>query len=113
MNDDFNTAQAVSVLFEMAAELNRSPSPALAAQMRALGGLLGLLQRDPLEFLRGGPAGAEAHALDDAAIAEQIEARKAAKARRDYPEADRIREGLLQQGIVLEDGPAGTTWRRR
>jgi len=113
MDDDFNTPQAVSVLFEMAAELNRSPTPAMAAQMRALGALLGLLQREPEEFLKGGPAGSQAGALDDAVIAQQIEARTAAKARRDYPEADRIRQDLLQQGVVLEDGPGGTTWRRR
>jgi cysteinyl-tRNA synthetase len=113
MDDDFNTPQAVSVLFEMAAELNRSPTPAMAAQMRALGALLGLLQREPEEFLKGGPAGGQAGALDDAVIAQQIEARTAAKARRDYPEADRIRQDLLQQGVVLEDGPGGTTWRRR
>ena len=113
MDDDFNTAQAVAVLFEMAAELNRGPTQALAAQMRALGGLLGLLQREPDEFLKGGLAAAQAGALDDAMIARQIEARTAAKARRDYPEADRIRHDLLQQGVVLEDGPGGTTWRRR
>ena len=113
MDDDFNTAQAVSVLFEMAAELNRAPSAELAAQMRALGGVLGLLQRDPVAFLRSAPAASEAGALDDAAIAERIDARAAAKARRDYPQADRIREELLQQGVVLEDGPGGTTWRRR
>jgi cysteinyl-tRNA synthetase len=113
MDDDFNTAQAVAVLFEMAAELNRGPTPALAAQMRALGGLLGLLQREPDEFLKGGLAAAQAGALDDTMIARQIEARTAAKARRDYPEADRIRQDLLQQGVVLEDGPGGTTWRRR
>ena len=113
MDDDFNTAQAVAVLFEMAAELNRGPTQALAAQMRALGGLLGLLQREPDEFLKGGLAAAQAGALDEAMIARQIEARTAAKARRDYAEADRIRQDLLQQGVVLEDGPGGTTWRRR
>ena len=113
MDDDFNTAQAISVLFEMAAELNRAPSAALASQMRALGGVLGLLQRDPVEFLRSAPAGSGAVALDDSAIVERIEARAVAKARRDYPEADRIREDLLRQGVVLEDGPGGTTWRRR
>jgi cysteinyl-tRNA synthetase len=113
MDDDFNTPQAVSVLFEMAAELNRAPGPALATQMRALGGQLGLLERDPIEFLRSAPAGAEAGALDDETIARQIAERAAAKARRDFTAADRIRDGLLQQGVVLEDGPGGTTWRRR
>ena len=90
-----------------------APSAALASQMRALGSVLGLLQRDPVEFLRSAPAGSDAVALDDSAITERIEARAVAKARRDYPEADRIREDLLQQGVVLEDGPGGTTWRRR
>jgi cysteinyl-tRNA synthetase len=113
MDDDFNTPQAVSVLFEMAAEVNRAPSPALATQMRALGGVLGLLQRDPTEFLRSAPAASAAEGLDDASIARQIEERAAAKARRDFPAADQIRQGLLQQGVVLEDGPGGTTWRRR
>jgi cysteinyl-tRNA synthetase len=71
------------------------------------------LQRDPVEFLRSAPAGSDVVALGDSAIAERIEARAVAKARRDYPEADRIRQDLLQQGVVLEDGPGGTTWRRR
>jgi cysteinyl-tRNA synthetase len=113
MDDDFNSAGALAVLFEMATELNRAPTPALAAQLRALGGVLGLLQRDPDEFLKGTPGSGGANALEDATIAERIEARRAAKARRDFAEADRIRDGLLQQGIVLEDGPGGTTWRRR
>jgi len=113
MDDDFNTAEAVSVLFEMAAELNRTPAPAVAAQMRALGGLLGLLERDPTEFLRSGPAGAESGVPHLLEIDQQIAARAAAKSRRDFAEADRIRQDLLQQGVVLEDGPGGTTWRRR
>ncbi len=113
MDDDFNTAQAVSALFEMAAELNRAPAAALAAQMRALGGLLGLLERDPVEFLRSGPAGAPSNAPDLHDIDQRIAQRAVAKARRDFAEADRIRQDLLQQGVVLEDGPGGTTWRRR
>jgi len=113
MDDDFNTAQATAVLFDLAGQLNRAPAPGLASQLRGLAGVLGLLQREPSEFLKGGPAGAHTGALDAAAISEQIEARAAAKGQRDYPEADRIRQGLLQQGVVLEDGPDGTTWRRR
>ena len=113
MDDDFNTAGALAVLFEMSTELNRAPTAALAAQLRALGGVLGLLQRDSDEFLKSAPGAGGADAPDDAAIAERIEARKAAKTRRDFGEADRIREDLLQQGVVLEDGPGGTTWRRR
>ena len=111
MDDDFNTAQAVSVLFELAAQANRGDAAA-ASQMRALGGLLGLLQRDPIEFLRGAAAAGQG-GIEESRIEMLIAARAAAKARRDYQESDRIREELLQQGIVLEDGPAGTTWRRR
>jgi cysteinyl-tRNA synthetase len=111
MDDDFNTPQAMSVLFDLAAGLNRGDSAA-AVQLRALGGILGLLQRDPTEFLRAGSVGGGG-ALDDASIQAMIETRTAAKARRDYAESDRIRQALLQQGVVLEDGPAGTTWRRR
>src|SRR5258708_1150431 len=80
MDDDFNTAQAVAVLFEMAAELNRGPTQALAAQMRALGRLLGLFEREPDEFLKGGLAAAPAGALDDPRFARANRARAAAKA---------------------------------
>jgi cysteinyl-tRNA synthetase len=113
MDDDFNTAQAIAVLFDLAAQLNRAPAPALAAQMRGLGAVLGLLQRDPIEFLKGSPSAGVPGALDDAAIEQRIVARAAAKARPDFAEADRIRQELLHQGVVLEDGPTGTTWRRR
>jgi cysteinyl-tRNA synthetase len=81
----------------------------LAAQLKALGGVLGLLQRDPVEFLQGDAAGS---GLDDAAINVQIEARIAAKQAKNYAESDRIRKELLEAGIVLEDSASGTTWRR-
>ena len=113
MDDDFNTAQAISVLFDLAGQLNRAPAPLLAAQMRGLGAVLGLLQRDPVEFLKSSPGAGATGALEATAIDRLIAARTAAKARRDYLEADRIRQDLLQQGVVLEDGPGGTTWRRR
>ncbi len=108
MDEDFNTALAISVLFELANEVNRTKSPALARQLRALGGVLGLLQRDANEYLRGGETDA-----DVARIEAQIALRTAAKKAKNYAEADRIRAELLAQGIVLEDGPGGTTWRRQ
>jgi cysteinyl-tRNA synthetase len=108
MNDDFNTPEAVAVLFELANQVNRSRSETAAAQLRSLAGVLGLLGRDAEEFLRGDlPAG-----WTVARIEEMIAARAAAKKARNYTESDRIRNELLVAGIILEDGPAGTTWRR-
>jgi len=109
MDDDFNSPEAVAVLFDIANEVNRSQSAVAAAQLKSLAGVLGLLQRDPVEFLQGGAAG---NGLDDAAISAQIEARIAAKQAKNYAEADRIRKELLASGIVLEDSASGTTWRR-
>ena len=107
MDDDFGTPEAVAVLFELANEVNRGRRE-LAPQLRALGGTLGLLQRDPQVFLQaGGDAG-----LTDAAIQTKIEARLAARKAKDYAEADRIRKELLDLGVVLEDAAGGTTWRR-
>ena len=108
MDDDFNTPEAMSVLFDLANEVNRSHSVEHARLLRSLAALLGLLERDPERFLQAG---------DEAAIApeeveERIEARKAARKNRDFDQADRIRDDLLKRGVVLEDGPAGTTWRR-
>ena len=104
MDEDFGTPEAVAVLFELAAEVNRSRSAQTAGLLKALAGHLGLLQGDPQVFLQAGSR------LDEAAIAAQIAARSAAKAAKDWAEADRIRQALLAQGVALKDGPAGTTW---
>jgi cysteinyl-tRNA synthetase len=108
MDEDFGTPEAVAVLFELASEVNRSRSPERAGLLKALGATLGLLQEDPTAFLQGGQAAGD----DAAAIQAQIDARAAAKAAKNWAEADRIRQDLLAQGVVLKDGPAGTTWER-
>jgi cysteinyl-tRNA synthetase len=110
MDEDFGTPEAVAVLFELAGEVNRSKDPAVAGLLKALGATLGLLQADPAAYLKGG-AGASS-GLDEATIAAQIAARVAAKQSKDFAEADRIRKALLEEGIVLKDSPAGTTWER-
>ncbi|MCT9813512.1 cysteine--tRNA ligase [Acidovorax sp. Be4] len=106
MDEDFGTPEAVAVLFELAAEVNRSQSAQTAGLLKALGACLGLLQTPPQAFLQ---AGVDA-GVDAAAVEAQIAARAAAKAAKDWPEADRIRQALLAQGIVLKDSAAGTTW---
>ncbi|RJX31723.1 MAG: cysteine--tRNA ligase [Oxalobacter sp.] len=107
MNDDFNTPVAISVLFELVTEVNRTKSPRLAGQLKSLAGVLGLLQRDPQAFLQGGAD------VDDAMVTQMIEARKQAKQEKNFAEADRIRKALLEKGIVLEDKPGNVTeWRR-
>ena len=111
MNDDFNTPLAVAVLFDMVTELNRERSPTLAAQLRALGRVLGLLERAPQAFLQGSHGATDV--ADDQHIAAQIVARTAAKQARNFAEADRIRDTLLAAGVMLEDKPGGVTeWRR-
>ncbi|WFP50758.1 cysteine--tRNA ligase [Methylomonas sp. EFPC3] len=111
MDDDFNTPVALAVLFELARELNKAADKTLlAATLKQLAAILGLLQDDPEQFLKGG---AGQGGLDEAEIERLIEARKAAKAQKDWGQADAIRDQLKSQGILLEDVAGGnTTWRR-
>jgi cysteinyl-tRNA synthetase len=103
MDDDFGTPEAVAVLFELANRIN-SGERQLAGQLKGLGGVLGLLQREAQGFLQG-------RAEDW--IAGKIAEREAARKRKDYAAADRIRKELLERGIVVEDKDGKTTWRRR
>jgi cysteinyl-tRNA synthetase len=110
MDDDFNTPEAVAVLFDLANEINRAHSMMLARQLRALGGLLGLLGRESEQFLRAevGPG----DGISDLQIAGLIAERNEARREKNFRRADEIRDELLRKGIGLEDGPQGTTWRR-
>ena len=113
MDDDFNTPGAISVLFELAKAVNTSSgaeAEGLAGRLVELGGILGLLYQDPVKYLQGQSDGASD---DETALIESlIEQRREARARKDFAAADEARNKLTEMGIVLEDGPSGTTWRR-
>ncbi|MCB2005370.1 MAG: cysteine--tRNA ligase [Rhodoferax sp.] len=111
MDEDFGTPEAVAVLFDLASEVNRSRSAALSALLKMLGGCLGLLQLPPEAYLQRA-VGSANPAIDDAAIEQLIAERAGAKQARDFARADAIRQQLLQMGVVLKDGAAGTQWER-
>ncbi|CAM4443006.1 MAG: Cysteine--tRNA ligase [Legionella sp.] len=107
MNDDFNTPVALSVLFQLSHEVNKNASPVLGTTLKHLAEVMGLLQSDASEFLQAGLA------EDDKVIIEQLIAQRLqARADRNWERADQIRAELLEQGIELEDGSKGTTWRK-
>ncbi|MBE0464003.1 MAG: cysteine--tRNA ligase [Halomonadaceae bacterium] len=114
MDDDFNTPEALAVLFDLARDLNRAKSEApekarpLAAELKQLAGLLGLLQQAPQAFLKGTQS--QTAALSETAIEEKIAQRHAAKADKDFAQADAIRDELAALGIILKDSREGTTW---
>ncbi|NBW60843.1 MAG: cysteine--tRNA ligase [Methylophilaceae bacterium] len=108
MQDDFNTPEAIAVLFDLANQLNKTKSPVLAGELKAMAGILGLLQRDAQQFLQAG----EQNAGQNEQIQAKIEARAQAKRDKNFALADSIRAELLAQGIILEDSAQGTTWRR-
>lgn len=114
MDDDFNTREALAVLFDMAREVNRCRETGelrqaadKAAQLLELGNILGLLEQDPEHFMRGGLAPEE-----EAEIEKLLEQRQQARRERNFAEADRIRDALHERGIALEDTPQGTKWRK-
>ncbi|SEJ25456.1 cysteinyl-tRNA synthetase [Azotobacter beijerinckii] len=113
MDDDFNTPEACAVLFELAREVNRlresdlASAAALAARLKELAGLLGVLQLEPEAFLQAGAEGKVNADEVEALIAARLQAR----AEKNWAESDRIRDQLTAMGVVLEDGKGGTTWR--
>ena len=113
MDDDFNSPEACAVLFEMIREVNRlresdvQAAAGLAAQLKQLAGVLGVLQLQPDDFLKAGAEGKVDAAEVDALIAARLQAR----ADKNWAESDRIRDQITAMGVVLEDGKGGTTWR--
>jgi cysteinyl-tRNA synthetase len=124
MDDDFNTPVALAVLFDLVREINRvrpmdeQAAAGMGAELRSLGEVLGILQGDPEAFLKGGRAATASAGLDavmafsDDKIDQMILQRLAARKAKQWAEADRIRDELGSAGILLEDGPGGTSWRR-
>lgn len=109
LNDDFDSHGAIAALFELAGEVNRSRDAKLAGLLKALANLIGLLERDPQAYLRGG---ATVGGLEETEIERLIGERAAAKQAKNFAEADRLRNLLKEAGILLDDSPQGTTWRR-
>jgi cysteinyl-tRNA synthetase len=106
MNEDFSTPEAVSVLFDLSVEVNKSKDPYLSGLLKALGSCLGILESSPSAFLKAGAS------VGEPEIEKQIHARAQAKKEKNFALADEIRKALLDQGIVLKDSAQGTTWEK-
>ena len=114
MDDDFNTPIAVSVLFDLASELNRTRDPAIERELRSLASVLGLLGKPPEQAVQSGLRGSDQSGagLSDSDIDALVIRRTEAKKARQFAQADQLRADLLEQGVILEDSPTGTRWRR-
>jgi cysteinyl-tRNA synthetase len=108
LDDDFNTPEAISVLFDLASELNRSGNLKVAQLLKGLSGILGLLERDPSAFLQSSVASK----LSEVDIESMINQRNEARTNKNFAKADQLRKDLLDAGVVLEDSAGKTTWRR-
>ncbi len=114
MDDDFNTPEALAAMFELVREINKAreqdqrKAARMAATLKQMGAVLGILQDDPEQWLRGGAEGG----LSDEEIETLIQQRLDARQEKNWAEADRIRDELKEKGVILEDGAGGTTWRR-
>jgi len=113
MNDDFNTPEAIAVLFDLASDVNKSGSTQKAALLKQLGDVLGLLQQNPQDYLQQRIAAADEILFSPEEIEKMILQRLNARKSGNYAEADKLRTKLSDAGIILEDGPQGTTWRRQ
>jgi len=113
MNDDFNTPEAVAVLFDLASEVNKTGSTQKAALLKQLGEGLGLLQQNPQDYLQQGVSVEGEGQILAESVEQLINQRLNARKEGNYAEADNIRNQLLELGVVLEDGAKGTTWRRQ
>ena len=107
LDDDFNSSEAISILFELANEINKTNSSELLILLKSLAQILGLLSKDPEHFLQG------KNSKDDVDIELMIKKRNDAKKNKNFQEADDIRANLLEKGILLEDTPEGTIWRKK
>ena len=113
MNDDLNTSEAVAVLFHLAREFNRTQDQSNLILLKQLSSILGLLDQDPDQWLRQGTVSDHESSLSDEDIEKAIEERIQARKDKNYARSDEIRDTLLSKGVVLEDTPSGTTWRRQ